>query len=348
MSVTFTNENQGSGIQLGSDNLNVPSGSGFSVINALTPGSVQKCPIPLPQQGKPCFYVFDSSGNPVTTDGGTGPTLALRNLNLAPGATIAISFLVTTPTLPPPPQPPTVCTTSSPCLWTDQSRQSNDFSGTGNGLNPDPASAYGTITSAVASLPRKQGGSTMLADGGTGTGNPGTVSVTINTTSGKTAVTQIQTLDFGPPPDPSKCVVANGQQVVSAHYTYWDMFNTAGDNGADRSQSVSITTTTANYPGVFEQELCFVSHKQFMMKAFVNGQAVLQPANSIGTFPDGSPGPAYEGLLPDCASNPMAIAPTVDCSKLPGVQQRLQDTVNGTATTVGTIAPGFDRAIIGN
>jgi hypothetical protein len=329
LTVTFTNKNKlGSGIQLGSDNLDVPATpSGFSVISTSLPA----CPIPLSQQGAVCVYLFDSSGN-IVSSGGT--TVGFRNLNLAPGAAITVTLATTTPPLSTP-----GCTTAQPCLWTDEAKQSNDFSGAGNDLNADSTSAYGTVTNTTASCPQKQGCSTKLADGGTAagtaTGSPGTVSVTINTSSGKTAVTQIQALDNGPPPNPSLC-----SGVSSAHYTYWDMFNGA-DNGADRSQTISITTTPG-FPG-FQQELCFVSHQQFTMKTLVNGSFVLAPANPT-TFSDG--GPAFQGLLPDCGTKPLAPL-TVDCNKQPGVLLRLTN-IDGTTTTVGAIPPGFDRAIAGN
>jgi hypothetical protein len=335
LTVTLTNKNKlGSGIQLGSDNLNVPTTpSGFSVLST----SLPSCPVPLSQQGAACVYLLDSSGN-IVSSGGT--TVGFRNLNLPPGGMITVTLAATTPPLSTP-----GCTTNQPCFWSDEAKQSNDFSGTGNDLNPDSTSAYGTVTNSTASCPKKQGCSTALADGGTAagspTGSPGSVSVTINTSSGKTSVTQIQALDFGPPPQASLCSGPLGP-VSSGHYTYWDMFNGA-DNGSDRLQTVSITTTPG-FPG-FQQELCFVSHQQFTMKTCdsTTGSCVLAPANPT-TFSDGSP--AFEGLLPDCGTKPLPPL-TVDCSKLPGVLERLTNS-DGTTTTVGSIAPGFDRAVIGN
>jgi hypothetical protein len=335
LTVTLMNKNKvGSGIQLGSDNLNVPATPpGFSV----TSTSLPSCPIPLSQQGAACAYLYNSSGN-IVSSGGT--TVGFRNLNLAAGGSITVTLFATTPPLSTP-----GCTTAQPCLFTDEAKQSNDFSGTGNDLNADSTSTYGVVTNSTASCPKKQGCVTSLADGGTAagttTGSPGSVSVAINTAGGKTAVTQIEALDFGPPPDPSLCQGALGP-VSSAHYTYWDMFNGA-DNGEDRSQTVSITTTPG-FPG-FQQELCLVSHQQFTMKTFDSsiGSYVLAPANPT-TFSDGSP--AFEGLLPDCGNKPLPPL-TVDCSKLPGVLQRLTNS-DGTTTTIGSIAPGFDRAVIGN
>jgi hypothetical protein len=334
--VTLTNKNKlGTGLQLGSDNLNVPATpSGFSVIST----SLQACPIPLSQQGATCVYLYDSSGNIVSSG---GVTVGFRNLNLPPGGTITVTLAVTTPPLTTP-----GCTTAVPCLWSDEAKQSNDFSGTGNDLNADSTSAYGTVTNSTSSCPKRQGCSTALADGGTATGGPGSVNVVVTTLSGKTAVTQVQALDFGPAPDPTLCQGQLGP-VTATHFTYWDMFNGA-DNGADRSQQISITTTTfglpTSGPGEFQQELCFVSEQQFMMKTFDTSlnKYVLAPANPT-TFP-GTKDPAFEGLLPDCSTNLLASPPTVDCNKLPGVLERVPND-GKTATTVAVIAPGFDRGI---
>src|SRR5207253_1046337 len=141
LSVTFTNDNKpGTGIQLGSDNLNVPSTpAGFGVTSASTP-----TPTPVPQ----CHASFNNSA-PLC--------VVFSNLNLAPVQSIQINMTAVTP-----PPSTTACTTTSPCFWSDEAKQSNDFSGTGNDLNSDSNSAYGTVTSAVTSCAKKQGCSTKL------------------------------------------------------------------------------------------------------------------------------------------------------------------------------------------
>jgi hypothetical protein len=88
MTATLTNNNKsGSGIQLGSDNLNVPATpSGFSVTDV---PSLPACPTPLPQQGPACWYSLNG-----------GSTVGLRNLNLSSGGgTNTVTMSVATPTV---------------------------------------------------------------------------------------------------------------------------------------------------------------------------------------------------------------------------------------------------------
>jgi hypothetical protein len=319
LTVTFTNNNKlGSGIKLGSDNLNVPTAlPGFAVITTSLPA----CPASLSQQGPACVYLYDASGN-IVTSGGT--RVGFRNLNLSAGAsTGAITLSVTSP-LP----STTACTTTSPCRWSDEAKQSNDFSGTGNNLNADSTSAYGTATAAVASCPKKQGCATTLGDGGTATSLAGSISATITTSSGKTAVTQIQSLDFGAPLDPTKC-----SGVSSMHYEYGVLSNGA-DNGSDRTITTSITTTP--FSG-YQQEFCLETGKAFTQKVISGGFSTLAPASPT-IQPDGSPG--FQGLLPDCSTPPQQPL-QVDCSKNPGVLRRVAN-ADGTTTTVAILPPGYD------
>jgi hypothetical protein len=318
LTVTFTNDNKlGSGIKLGSDNLNVPTAlAGFSVIST----SLPPCPASLSQQGPACVYLYDASGN-IVPSGGT--TVGFRNLNLSPGAFTSITLSVTSP-----PPSPTACTTASPCMWSDEAKQSNDFSGTGNDLNADSGSAYGTATAAVASCPKKQGCATTLADGGTASSLAGSISATITTSSGKTAVTQIQSLDFGAPLDPTKC-----SGVSSMHYEYGVLSNGA-DDGSDRTITTSITTTP--FPG-YQQEFCLETGKPFTQKVISGGLPTLAPASPT-IQPDGTPG--FQGLLPDCRTSPQQPL-QVDCTKNPGVLRRVSN-ADGTTTTVAVLPPGYD------
>ena len=127
LSVTFRNDNKPSGITLGSDNLNVPSTpAGFSVIST----SLPTCPPKFNNQAPACFVLLNRPQ--LRLNGGT--TVGFRNLNLAPGQFISISMSAVTPA-----PSITACTTTSPCFWTDEAKQSNDFNGTGN--NPVSASS---------------------------------------------------------------------------------------------------------------------------------------------------------------------------------------------------------------
>ena len=311
LTVTFTNDNKlGSGIRLGSDNLNVPSTpAGFSVISTSLPA----CPPSFNNSAPPCV---------ILSPGGT--TVAFRNLNLAPGRSISITMSAVTP-----PPSTSACTTTSPCFWSDEAKQSNDFSGTGNDLTSDGASAYGTVTSAAASCAKKQGCTTKLGDGGTASSAPGSISTTVATSSGKTAVALIESIDFGPPLDPSKC-----SDVSSPHLTYENLSNGA-DNGADRSQTITINTT--DFPGYVAQG-CLETTRQFTQLVIApDGTQSLAPANPT-TLPDGTPG--FQGLLPDCGNQALQV----NCTKNPGVLQRQTSvTAQGTThTLVAAIPPGFD------
>jgi len=232
------------------------------------------------------------------------------------------------------PQPSTAdCTSASPCFWTDEAKQSNDFNGTGNNLNSDSNSAYGTVMSAVASCPKKQGCSTTLANGGTATSAPGSISTTVSTSTGKTTVTQIESIDFGPPlvgpTNPNDC-----SGVTSPHLTYENLSN-GGDKGSDRSQTITINTT--NFEG-YRHEVCLETSMPFTQVLIAwDGTRSLAPADKVGNV--------FLGLLPDCSTSPPQPM-QVSCSKNPGILQRLNvgDT-DPVHTIVAAIPPGFDMRI---
>jgi hypothetical protein len=312
LSVTFKNDNKlGSGIQLGSDNLFVPSTpAGFSVIST----SLGTCPPTFNNSAPACAILLNG-----------GTEVGFRNLNLAPGQSITITMSAVTPSA-----STTACTTASPCSFTDEAKQSNDFSGTGNDLNSDSNSSYRSVMSSVSSCPKnKPCGTTTLGNGGTSTSAPGSISTTITTSGGKNVATQLEAIDFGPPLDPSLC-----SGVSALNLTYDNLSNDSG-----RTQTITITTT--NYPQ-YDAEGCFETAKQFTQKVInpTTGAVSLAPANPT-TLPDGSPG--FQGLLPDCGNGALQV----DCSKNPGVSLRQTSPDGTTHTLVVIVPPGFD-ARIGN
>jgi hypothetical protein len=317
-SVTFRNDvSQGNtNIQLGSDNLNVPSAlPGFSVEGVLQSDgtALPGCPAKLSQTGPTCWSSLNG-----------GSTIGFRNLNLGPGQSATFTIQLATPA-----PSTTACTTASPCPWTDQAKQSNDFSGTGNGLNSDSNSAYGTVLAAVAQCPKNNGCSTTLGNGGVTGGAGGSITVTITTSSGKKSATQIESLDYGQTLDSSLC-----SNITALN----DEYDNLSSGGSDRSQTITITTT--DYPG-YVAEVCNASNKPFTAKvvdANDNFVPPLEPATAT-TLPDGSAG--YQGLLPDCGTSPLA-ADQVNCSKNPGVLSRSTSLDGTTHTIVIAVPPGFD------
>jgi len=317
LSVTFTNDNKpGSGIKLGSDNLNVPSTpTGFSIINVSESSTpLPLCPPKFNSQAPLCYYLLNGA-----------TTIGFRNLNVDPGQSISFNVSAVTPA-----PSTTSCTTASPCFWTDEAKQSNDFSGTGNDLNSDSNSAYGTVMSSVASCATEQRCSTELGNGGTETSAPGSIDVTVTTSSGTTAVTQLESINFGPPLDPNLC-----SGVSSPNLTY-ETLSGGTNNGSDRTQRVTINTT--DFPG-YVAEACFETAMQFTQLVIAaDGAESLAPANPT-TLPDGSPG--FQGLLPDCGDGALQV----DCSENPGVVER-QTCWGGTVhQLMAAIPPGFDMRI---
>jgi hypothetical protein len=176
----------------------------------------------------------------------------------------------------------------------------------------------------VALCAQKKGCSTELGDGGTAGSAPGSINTTVTTSSGKTAATQVESIDFGKPLDPGVC-----SDVSSPHLTYDNL-----SNGGDRSQTITINTT--DFVG-YVSEACLETSRAFT-------QLVIAPDGTESLAPATQTGPStFQGLLPDCAtSRPQPLQ--VNCSKNPGVQAR-QTTVTAQGTThtlIATIPPGFD------
>jgi hypothetical protein len=315
VSVTFKNDNKlGSGIQLGSDNLTVPNPpAGFSVVGT----SLKPCPASLNNLTPPCFYLLNG-----------GATVGFRQLNLAPGQSVSINISVVTPA-----PSATACTTATPCFWSDEAKQANDFSGNGNDLNSDSNSLYSTVTSSAASCPKNHGCATQFGDGGTASSAQGSISTTITTSSGKTAVTQIQSIDFGAPLDPGKC-----SGVSSPHLTYLNLSG-GSNNGSDRSQTITIVTT--DFPG-YSAEGCFETAAPFTQLVIdpTTGAESLAPASGT-KMPDGTIGPPFQGLLPDCGNQTLQV----NCNKNPGVVLRQTAPDGKTHTLQVQVPPGFDSRI---
>jgi hypothetical protein len=311
VTVIFTNDNKlGSGIQLGSDNLNVPSTpQGFSVLSVSLPqgNAAGDCPLTFNNSAPPCF-VFLSGGG-----------VGFRNLNLAPGQSMAINMTAATPAA-------AACTTPTSCPWSDEAKQSNDFSGTGNDLNSDSNSSYDTLTGATASC-GKNGCITTLDNGGTANSAQGSISTTVSTAKANTTVTQVEAIDFGmqlPTSPTGPC-----QGVVSNHMTFQSLSN----GGSDRSQTITIQTT--DFLG-YQSEVCFATTVPFTALNLSTGQ--LQAANGPLQLPDGTQG-GFEGVLPDCGNQ----ANQVNCNKTPGVVAGSRNLPGSNPHTIAAqIPPGFD------
>jgi hypothetical protein len=300
MSATFKNENgAATTILLGSANLTVPAGF------VVTATSLPAC--------------SGSSTQACATLAGGGTQVQLRNMNVAPGASSTVGLTVDTP------PPPSSCTRSAPCQWTVQAKQSNDFNGTGNDLNEDPAtSSNATVLSDTTACPAGSGCQTSLADGGTASSAPASISATIAVSPGASTGTLSESLNYGQPyscqyfPEP-------GHESV-----FW---NLTGTGTTDRSKTVSITTTV--FSG-YQQEVCLDAPFTFTQKEPSGTGVALLPASTT-TAPDGSGATWYIGLLPDCGSAPLL---QVDPTQQPCVD-RAHSSNNGiTSTTVFTLPAG--------
>jgi hypothetical protein len=311
MTATLKNENPGgSTIALGSANLTAPSG--FVVAGTTLP---------------PCTALSTTA---CATIASGGSVVQLRNLGLAPGASQTVSMTVDTPA------PPSTCTRTSPCHWGVQAKQANNFNGTGNDLNEDPATSQdGTVVSDTTYCSEGAPCSTTLADGGTSSSAASSISATIAADSGA-AATLTEALDYG---KPFACTQA---PEPGHHSVFWDLNATSGATTTNRRVTLSITTTVAGFTG-YQSEMCLVAPFPFTQKVVVSSPAgiALLPADTYGPVgPDGSASPTgswYIGVLPDCGSTPLI---QVDPAKEPCVD-RSQTNNNGvTATTVATIPAG--------
>ena len=124
MTARFYNENSPGGQTVGSANLFAPSG--FTVTHATTPTGTA---------------TLASS----CTDGTlTGPCVQLRNIDVQPGGSLTVSLTVNAP----------ACGTTGTYTWSDEAKQSNDFSGTGNDVSLDTSGSSLTTTVPSGGCPR--------------------------------------------------------------------------------------------------------------------------------------------------------------------------------------------------
>src|SRR5579875_3752094 len=118
ITAVITNENtKGAGLRVGSVNLSAPTG--VTIVSASIGGTA---------------IVGCTANTPKTTSCNSGSVLELRNINVAPGASVQVSMDIDTP-------PPPSCTTAVPCQWGATAKQANDYSGQGNNLNLDLVSS---------------------------------------------------------------------------------------------------------------------------------------------------------------------------------------------------------------
>lgn len=314
LTATITDETtKGGGLTIGSVNLTAPAGVTITAANYL--GSLGTC----------------TSATPATTSciSADGSTLELRGLNVAPGSSIQVPISIATP------PPPSSCTTTSPCQWTAEAKQSNDYNGPpGNQLNLDAGSSQlGIILSSEAtctSAKKSNSCSTTLGDGGASGSTGGSVTITTSAT-GTSGGIFYQSIDYGPHLDANtEC-----SGIDSIHDEY---VSGAALNGTS-ARSFTVTITTTDYPK-YVAELCLTTSKPFTAKVLHTGSApTLAPAVQV-TQPDGTLG--YAGLLPDCTGG---TAPTVNCKTLPGVVSRSTSPDGTVHTIVASFPAGFDATM---
>lgn len=312
---------KGGGLTIGSVNLTAPSDVTFGSASFVG--------------GSPITATCGGSTSATTSCiSADGTTLELRGLNVAPGATLQVSVSLDTPSL------PSSCTTAMPCQFSAGAKQSNDYNGPpGNLLNLDSSnSQLGIALESDATCTAANGKKTnsctnTLADGGGDGSVAGTVSITTNAT-GTSGGDFYESIDYGPPlNDQGQC---GGANFNTDHSEYINGIALEGSSA--RSLTVTITTT---YFSGYQAELCAQTSKTFLAKSQLGNTFTLVSATYTPQL-DGSPG--YEGLLPDCSTNPQAVSPTVKPKTYPCVLSRsvLSTSPGSVNTMVVSYPAGFD------
>ena len=254
-SFAFTIKNEASPQHLGSVQISAPAG--FMITGAsVAPGA---------------------SG---TTSFTSGSALFL-DLSLAPGASTTLTVNATVPCGP------------STYHWGIEAKQANNFNGTGNDFQLDPASAgnlSGTIT-----------GSGSCTSTPCPPSAPCSASASSATTSGTVTTSA---------PLPSGDSIVTGMESVNSSFNYScptytavaDVFGFAVFNAAGVPQPTLLTVTvridkslvdSSGHPGASSWQICYASTTSFTTLPGTSQQNV-----TIG----GSPG-YFTGLLPDCSSS---------------------------------------------
>jgi hypothetical protein len=316
---------KGGGLTIGSINLTAPSGVTLSSAMFV--------------QGSQITATCGSS-TPATTSciSADGTELELRGLNVAPGATLQVSISLDTPSLPSP------CTTATPCQFSAGAKQSNEYNGPpGNQLNLDLShSQQGVALESDATCTAANGKKTnsctnTLADGGGDGSVGGTVSITTNA-NGTSGGDFYESLDYGPAlNNHGQC---GGATFTTDHSEYINGIALEGSN----ARSLTVTITTTDFAG-YQAELCAQTSKTFLAKSQLGNTFTLMSATPTPQL-DGSPG--FEGLLPDCSTNPQAVSPTVNPKTYPCVLSRSTSSDQKVHTMVVSYPAGFDALRLSN
>ena len=257
--------------------------------------------------------------------------LELRGLNVAPGTTLQVSISLDTPSLPSP------CTTATPCQFSTDAKQSNDYNGPpGNQLNLDSSHSQQGValesdaTCTAANGKKTNSCSNTLADGGADGSVGGTVGITTNAT-GTSGGDSLRVARLRP------AAQQRGPMRRELHTDHSEYINGAALEGSN-ARSLTVTITTTNFAG-YQAELCAQTSKTFRAKSQPGNTFTLVSATPTPQL-DGSPG--FEGLLPDCSTNPQAASPTVNPKTYPCVLSRSTSAAGNVHTMVASYPAGFD------
>ncbi len=330
LTAVISNETaKGAGLRVGAVNLTAPAG--VTVVSASIGGTAIGNCTPKTPKATSCL---------------TGSVIELRNLDISPGGSLAVSMSVDTP-------PPPGCTKAAPCQWSAVAKQCNDFNGSGNDFTLDAGSSQlAVITSSevtCTSASQSNSCSTTLANGGATGSSAGSVSITTDAT-GTSAGSFYEAIDYGPHLNAaSEC-----SGVDSMHDEYISGAALQGTN----ARSFTVTINTTDYPG-YQAQLCITTSKPFLATVPNTSDPDDNPPDQAGepdgdewvlqaavpvTQPDGTPG--YAGLLPSCTGVVAAdgvLQATVDPSTQPCVVSR--STSGNVHTIVASFPAGFDASM---
>jgi hypothetical protein len=241
----------------------------FTIKNEASPQTLGSVKISAPAG-------FMITGAPGATSVTSSSALFL-NLSLASGASTTLTVSAAVPCGP------------STYTWGMAAKQSNNFNGTGNNFQLDPASAKnlnGTLTGSCTSQPCPPSA-------------PCSSSASSATTSGTVTTSSAEPGDS----------IATGMEGVNSSFNYQcptytavaDVFGFAVFNAAGAAQSTPLTATlridkslveSSGHPGASSWQICYGSTTPFTAVPGTSQQNV-----TIG----GTPG-YFTGLLPDCTN----------------------------------------------